>query len=53
MEHGKLKKIPDDYPNDLKMNSNVLFNHGEIIKSLRRNADRYEDEYMTWEQMIF
>jgi starvation-inducible DNA-binding protein len=45
VEHGRLKEFPGDYPNDLKMISNLLSDHEVIIRSLRREADRCEDEY--------
>ena len=45
VEHGRLKEFPGDYPDDLKMISNLLSDHEEIIRSLRRDADRCEDEY--------
>jgi starvation-inducible DNA-binding protein len=45
VEHGRLKELPGDYPDDLKMISNLLSDHEEIIRSLRRDADRCEDEY--------
>ena len=45
VEHGRLKEFPGDYPNDLKMISNLLSDHEVIIRSLRRDADRCEDEY--------
>jgi starvation-inducible DNA-binding protein len=45
VEHGRLKEFPGDYPDDLKMISNLLSDHEEIIRGLRRDADRCEDEY--------
>jgi starvation-inducible DNA-binding protein len=45
VEHGRLKEFPGNYPDDLKMISNLLSDHEVIIRSLRRDADKCEDEY--------
>ena len=53
VEHGRLKEFPGDYPDDLKMISNLLSDHEEIIRNLRREADRCEDEYHDMETNDF
>ena len=45
LEHGRLKESPGEYPNDITMISNLLANHEQVIRTLRRDADRCEDEY--------
>jgi starvation-inducible DNA-binding protein len=45
LQHGKLKESAGDYPDDLKMISNLLADHEQIIRTLRKDADRCEDEY--------
>jgi starvation-inducible DNA-binding protein len=45
LEHGRLKESPGEYPNDITMISNLLANHEQVIRTLRKDADRCEDEY--------
>jgi starvation-inducible DNA-binding protein len=45
LEHGRLKEFPSDYPDDRTMISNLLADHEQIIRNLRKDADRCEDEY--------
>jgi starvation-inducible DNA-binding protein len=45
LEHGRIKESPGDYPDDLKMISNLLAGHEQIIRILRKDADRCDDEY--------
>jgi starvation-inducible DNA-binding protein len=45
LEHGRLKESPGEYPNDITMISNLLADHEKVIRSLRKDADRCEDEY--------
>jgi starvation-inducible DNA-binding protein len=45
LEHGRLKELPGEYPNDITMISNLLANHEQVIRTLRKDADRCEDEY--------
>jgi starvation-inducible DNA-binding protein len=45
LEHSRLKEFPGDYPDDRTMISNLLADHEQIIRNLRKDADRCEDEY--------
>jgi starvation-inducible DNA-binding protein len=45
LEHGRLKESPGDYPDDMTMISNLVADHEQIIRTLRKDADRCEDEY--------
>jgi starvation-inducible DNA-binding protein len=45
LDHGKLRESPGNYPNDITMISNLLSDHEQIIRTLRKDADRCEDEY--------
>jgi len=45
LEHSRIKESPNDYPNDMKMISNLLSDHEQIIKILRKNADECEEQY--------
>jgi starvation-inducible DNA-binding protein len=45
LQHSRLKELPGDYPNDITMISNLLVDHEQIIRALRKDADRCEDEY--------
>ena len=45
LDHGKLKESPGNYPNDMTMISNLLSDHEQIIRTIRKDADRCEDEY--------
>jgi starvation-inducible DNA-binding protein len=45
LEHGRLKELPGEYPNDITMISNLLANHEQVIRTIRKDADRCEDEY--------
>ena len=44
-QHGRIKENPGEYPDDLKMISNLVADHEQIIRTLRKDADRCEDEY--------
>jgi starvation-inducible DNA-binding protein len=37
--------MPGDYPDDITMISNLLADHEQIIGTLRKDADRCEDEF--------
>jgi starvation-inducible DNA-binding protein len=37
LEHGRLKESPGDYPNDITMISNLLANHEQVIRTLRKS----------------
>ena len=39
LDISRIKESPNDYPNDMKMISNLLSDHEQIIKILRKNAD--------------
>ena len=45
LEYARIKESPKEYPNDLKMISNLLSDHEQIIKILRKNADECEEKY--------
>ena len=45
LQYGRLKESPGDYPDDRTMISNLLTDHEQIIRNLRKDADRCEDEY--------
>jgi starvation-inducible DNA-binding protein len=45
VEYSRIKESPGDYPNDMKMISNLLSDHEQIIKTLRKNADECEEPY--------
>ena len=45
LEHGRLKESPREYPNDITMISNLLADHEQVIRTLRKDADSCEDEY--------
>jgi starvation-inducible DNA-binding protein len=45
LQYGRLKESPGEYPDDKTMISNLLTDHEQIIRNLRKDADRCEDEY--------
>jgi starvation-inducible DNA-binding protein len=45
LEDGRLKESAGEYPNDITMISNLLANHEQVIRTLRKDADRCEGEY--------
>ncbi|MGI9011807.1 MAG: Dps family protein [Nitrososphaeraceae archaeon] len=45
LEYSRIKESPGEYPNDMKMISNLLSDHETITKILRKNADECEDKY--------
>lgn len=45
LQYGRLKESAGDYPDDKTMISNLLTDHEQIIRNLRKDADRCEDEY--------
>jgi starvation-inducible DNA-binding protein len=45
LHHCRLKEVPGEYPNDVTMISNLLADHEQIIRILRKDADRCDDEY--------
>jgi starvation-inducible DNA-binding protein len=53
LEHGRLKESPGEYPNDITMISNLLANHEQVIRTLRKDADRCDDEYGKHEKMAW
>jgi starvation-inducible DNA-binding protein len=44
-QYGRIKENPGEYPDDLKMISNLVADHEQIIRTLRKDADRCEDEF--------
>jgi starvation-inducible DNA-binding protein len=45
LKNGRIKESPSDYPDDMTMISNLLAGHEQIIRILRKDADRCDDEY--------
>lgn len=45
LEIANLKENPGEYPSDLKMISNLLKDHEDTIKYLRKSAKECEEEY--------
>ena len=45
LDNSRIKESPGEYPNDMRMISNLLSDHEHIIKTLRTNADECEDKY--------
>jgi starvation-inducible DNA-binding protein len=46
LDYARIKESPPgEYPNDMRMISNLLSDHEQIIKILRKNADECEDKY--------
>ena len=45
VEYSRIKESPGEYPDDMKMISNLLSDHEKIIKTLRKNADECEEPY--------
>ena len=43
VEHGSIQENPGKYPDELTMISNLLADHEQIIRSLRRDTDRCEE----------
>jgi starvation-inducible DNA-binding protein len=45
LENGRLMESPGIYPDDMTMISDLLADHEQVIRTLRKDADRCEDEY--------
>src|SRR5687768_4151381 len=45
LDNARIKESPGEYPDDMRMLSNVLSDHEQIIKTLRTNANECEDKY--------
>ena len=45
LQIAHLKENPSEYPSDLKMISNLLKDHEDTIKFLRKSAEECEEEY--------
>jgi starvation-inducible DNA-binding protein len=45
LDFARIKESPGEYPDDMRMISNLLADHERIIKTLRTNADECEDKY--------
>ncbi|MDR4510751.1 MAG: DNA starvation/stationary phase protection protein [Nitrososphaeraceae archaeon] len=45
LDYARIKEFPGKYPKDTEMISNLLSDHEQIIKTLRKNADECEDPY--------
>jgi starvation-inducible DNA-binding protein len=45
LEYGRVKENPGQYPDDMTMISNLLADHEQVIRSLRTDVDKCDDEY--------
>ena len=45
LEYNRIKESPGEYPDDLRMLSNLLSDHEQIIQILRKNADECDETY--------
>jgi starvation-inducible DNA-binding protein len=45
LDNARIKESPGEYPDDMRMLSNVLSDHEQIIKTLRKNSDECADKY--------
>jgi starvation-inducible DNA-binding protein len=45
IQHGRIKENPGEHPDDRTMISNLLTDHEQIIRKLRTDADKCDDEY--------
>jgi starvation-inducible DNA-binding protein len=45
LKYGRLKENPGEYPDDRTMISNLLTDHEQIIRKLRTDVDKCDDEY--------
>ena len=45
IQHGRIKENPGEHPDDRIMISNLLTDHEQIIRKLRTDADKCDDEY--------
>jgi starvation-inducible DNA-binding protein len=45
LDSARIKESPGEYPDDMRMISNLLADHERTIKTLRTNADECEDKY--------
>jgi starvation-inducible DNA-binding protein len=45
IQHGRIKENPIEHPDDRIMISNLLTDHEQIIRKLRTDADKCDDEY--------
>ena len=45
IQHGRIKENPREHPDDRIMISNLLTDHEQIIRKLRTDADKCDDEY--------